>query len=117
MGLNHYTTFLTENGPSDPSDVSYEADQDVYAYHDPTLYGYVQCRCQIKISKLNCGTQIGIALAEDSADRIAKSAQLDQGSLQFARNRYHGKRLQRQCRQFGRHVAHLLFQALHQQCP
>lgn len=39
MGLNHYTTFLAENRPSDPSDVSYEADQDVYAYHDPTLYG------------------------------------------------------------------------------
>lgn len=39
MGINHYTSFLTENKPSDINDVSYEADQDVYAYYDSSWYG------------------------------------------------------------------------------
>ena len=39
LGINHYTSFLTENKPSNISDVSYEADQDVYTYYDPSWYG------------------------------------------------------------------------------
>ncbi|XP_057373386.1 lactase/phlorizin hydrolase-like [Daphnia carinata] len=39
LGINHYTSFLTQDKPSDINDVSYEADQDLYAYHDPSWYG------------------------------------------------------------------------------
>ncbi len=39
FGLNHYTSFLTENKPSETSEVSYDADQDVHLSVDASWYG------------------------------------------------------------------------------
>nr|CAH0099623.1 unnamed protein product [Daphnia galeata] len=39
LGINHYTSLLTVNRPSDINDISYESDQDLYSYYDPSWYG------------------------------------------------------------------------------
>jgi lactase-phlorizin hydrolase len=39
LGINHYTSLLTVNQPSNINDVSYESDQDLYSYYDPSWYG------------------------------------------------------------------------------
>jgi len=39
LGINHYTSSLTVNQPSNINDVSYESDQDLYSYYDPFWYG------------------------------------------------------------------------------
>ena len=39
FGLNHYTSFLTENKSSETSEISYDADQDVHHSVDSTWYG------------------------------------------------------------------------------
>ncbi|XP_046643168.1 lactase-phlorizin hydrolase-like [Daphnia pulicaria] len=39
LGINHYTSLLTVNQPSNINDVSYESDQDLYSYYDSSWYG------------------------------------------------------------------------------
>lgn len=47
LGVNLYTAYLAENSPSDITDVDYGADQDVYSYQDPTLYGFYMIKTML----------------------------------------------------------------------